>query len=158
MVEAREGEVSARAAGLPTINGNASYMREQLGLRGLLLSQGTYGKVNALAAPNSPLNQYSPGLGNEASSAITGALNQFSQPANIYQYGLSSSWELDLFGKVRRSVEQAAARTQAQMEATNDALVMLEGQVAQAYVQLRAAQALTATQLEDVQAAQTRST
>jgi NodT family efflux transporter outer membrane factor (OMF) lipoprotein len=154
VVEAREGEVSARAAGLPTINGNASYMREQLGLRGLLLSQGTYGKVNALAAPNSPLNQYSPGLGNEASSAITGALNQFSQPANIYQYGLSSSWELDLFGKVRRSVEQAAARTQAQMEATNDALVMLEGQVAQAYVQLRGAQALTATQLEDVQAAQ----
>ncbi len=110
--------------------------------------------MSGLAAPNSALNQYSSGLGNRASPAITDALNQFSQPTNLYQYGLSSSWELDLFGKVRRSVEQAAARTQAQIEATNDALVMLEGQVAQAYVALRGAQALTATQLEDVRAAQ----
>jgi multidrug efflux system outer membrane protein len=154
VVEARQGEVSAGAAGLPSVNGNGSYMREQLGLRGLLLSQGTFTEASSLAAPNSPLNQFSPGLGNRASSAITDALNQFSQPVNLYQYGLSSSWELDLFGKVRRSVEQAQAQTQAQIEATNDALVMLEGQVAQAYVQLRGAQALTATQLEDVQAAQ----
>ncbi len=41
VVEARQGEVSAGAAGLPSINGNGSYTREQLGLRGLLLSQGT---------------------------------------------------------------------------------------------------------------------
>jgi NodT family efflux transporter outer membrane factor (OMF) lipoprotein len=37
------------------------------------------------------------------------------------------------------------------MEAASDALVMLEGQVAQAYVALRGAQALTATQRENVQ-------
>jgi multidrug efflux system outer membrane protein len=40
------------------------------------------------------------------------------------------------------------------MEATNDALVMLEGQVAQAYVQLRGAQALTVAQRQNVQTAQ----
>ncbi|HEY4041873.1 MAG TPA: efflux transporter outer membrane subunit [Rhodopila sp.] len=132
VAEAQQGEVSARAAGLPSVNGNGSYMRDQLGLRGLLLSQG----VNKLGGANATLDS---------------ALNQFSQPVNLYQYGLSSSWELDLFGRVRRSVEQAKASAQAQMEAASDALVMLEGQVAQAYVALRGAQALTATQRENVQ-------
>jgi NodT family efflux transporter outer membrane factor (OMF) lipoprotein len=128
-------------------------MHEQLGLRGLLLSQGVYGQLNTLA-DSSALNAISPGLGSKASTAIGGALNQFSQPVNLFQYGLNSSWELDLFGKVRRSEEQAGARTQAQIEATNDALVMLEGQVAQAYVQLRGAQALTVSQQENVRTAQ----
>jgi outer membrane protein, multidrug efflux system len=40
------------------------------------------------------------------------------------------------------------------MEATNDALVMLEGQVAQAYIQLRGAQALTQTQQENIRTGQ----
>lgn len=154
VVEARQGEVTARAAGLPTIAGTGSYMREQLGLRGLLLSQGVYGQLNTLADQDSPLNRFSLGLGNTASSAAAGVLNQLSQPANLFQYGLNSSWELDLFGRVRRSEEQAGARTQAQIDATNDALVMLEGQVAQAYVQLRGAQALTASQQQNVRTTQ----
>ena len=51
-------------------------------------------------------------------------------------------------------MEQAKASAEAQMEATNDALVMLEGQVAEAYVQLRGAQALTITQQENIRSAQ----
>ncbi len=117
-------------------------------------STGVFGQLNSLANQNSPLNQFSPGLGNKAGSAIGGALNKIEQPINLYQYGFDASWELDLFGKVRRSVEQAQASTQAQVEATNDALVMLEGQVAQAYVQVRGAQALLASQQENVAAAQ----
>ncbi|PPQ25875.1 efflux transporter outer membrane subunit [Rhodopila globiformis] len=154
VVESRQGEVAARAAGLPSVNGSGSYMREQLGLRGLLLSQGTYGQAEALGAPGSPLNTFSPGLGTRAASSIIGALNQFGQPVNLFQYGLNSSWELDLFGRVRRSEEQARASTEAQIEATNDALVMLEGQVAQAYIQLRGAQALTTSQVQNIRVAQ----
>jgi multidrug efflux system outer membrane protein len=45
-------------------------------------------------------------------------------------------------------VEQAKASAEAQMEATNDALVMLEVEVAVAYVQLRGAQALSIPQQE----------
>ncbi len=141
VVEARQNEVSARAAGLPTISGNGSFMREQLGARGLLLSRGIYGQLNSLA------NQ---GLSRTARTA----LNQIGQPVDLYSYGLSSSWELDLFGRVRRSEEQAGAQTQAQIEATSDSLVMLEGQVAQAYVQLRGGQMLTKTQQENVRTAQ----
>jgi multidrug efflux system outer membrane protein len=154
IVEARQDEVTARAAGLPTINATGSYTREQLGLRGLLLSKGVYGQLNTLADQSSPLNTISPGLGSKASTAIGGALHQLEQPVDLFQYGLSSSWELDLFGRVRRSQEQAGARTRAQIEATNDALVMLEGQVAQAYVQLRGAQVLTASQQQNVRTAQ----
>jgi multidrug efflux system outer membrane protein len=136
VVESRQGEVAARAAGLRGINGSGSYMREQLGLRGLLLSQGTFNQVKALGAPGSPLNTFSPGLGTRAASAINGALNQSSQPVNLFQYGLNASWEPDLFSRMRRSEEQAHATTEAQIEATNDALVMLEGQVAQSYIQI----------------------
>ena len=135
VVESRQGEVTARAAELPSVNGSGSYVRDQLGLRGLVLSTGVQGEVNAPGQPGSPLNAlYS--------------------PINLYQYGLNASWELDLFGRVRRSEEQAKANTVASIEATNDALVMLEGQVAQAYLQLRGAQALTASQQENIRTAQ----
>jgi len=140
IVEARQGEASARAEGLPTLNATGSYMRNQLGVKGILESKGAYDELNNLA-------------NKKTSKAIGGLLDQIAQPADIYQYGLSASWELDLFGKVRRSVEQAGAKTEAAVEATSDALVMLEAQVAQAYIQLRGAQALAASQQENVRIA-----
>lgn len=141
IIEARQGEVSARAEGLPTLGATGSYKRNQFGAKGILESKGAYDQLNSLADK-------------KTGKAIGGLLDQISQPADIYQYGLDASWELDLFGKVRRSVEQAGAKTEAAAEATNDALVMLEGQVAQAYVQLRGAQALAASQRENVNIAQ----
>ena len=151
VVEAHESVVSAAAAGLPTLSGNASYMRDQLGLKGILQAHGTYKNIDTLEAPSSPLNQASPGLGTQVGSALSSGLNSIAAPINLYQVGFSSSWELDLFGRVRRSVEQANATAQAQVEAANDALVMLESQVAQAYLQLRSAQQLAAQQQQDVQ-------
>jgi outer membrane protein TolC len=82
------------------------------------------------------------------------ALNQLAAPDNLFQYGLDASWELDLFGRVRRSVEQARAQSQAQSEALNDALIVLESEIVQSYVQLRGAQALKVSQEENVKAAQ----
>ncbi len=140
VIEARQGEVSARAEGLPTLGATGSYKRSQLGAEGILESKGAYSQLNNLADK-------------QTGREIGGLLDQISQPADIYQYGFAVSWELDLFGKVRRSVEQAGAKAQAAAEATDDALVMLEGQVAQAYVQLRGAQALAASQQENVRIA-----
>ncbi len=154
VVEAHQNEITAGAAGLPTLNGNASYVRDQLGAKGLLESEGAYSELNSLADANSPVNQYSPGLGNKASAAGTGLLDELSQPVNLYQYGLSSSWELDLFGKVRRSVEEARASTEAEVDAANDSLVMLESEIAQTYLQLREAQTMLRQQQQIVQSAQ----
>ncbi len=153
VAESIQVEAAARAAGLPTIKANGSYMREQFGIKGLLESQGVFNQLNALADA-STLNQINSGLGQEATAALGSALNGLSQPVNLYEYGISASWELDLFGRVRRSVEQARAQTEAQRDAADDALVMLEGQVAQAYVALRGAQALADSQRGNIATAQ----
>ena len=152
VVEARENVVTARSAGLPTLNGTASYNREQLGLRGILESEGIGGggQSSLLSGASGLLGGQSAAVGQEVNSA----LNSAEQPIDLFQYGLNASWELDLFGRVRRSVEQARATTEAQAEAARDSLVMLESQVGQAYVQLRGAQALYATQAENIRAAQ----
>jgi NodT family efflux transporter outer membrane factor (OMF) lipoprotein len=149
VVESRQSIATARAAGLPGLNGTGSYMREQLGLRGILESRGVYGQLNNLADQSSTIGGIS---SRQISTASDGLLNGLTAPINLYQYGLDASWELDLFGRVRRSVEQAKASAQAQQEAANDALVMLESEVAQVYVQLRGAQLLAASQQQNIDA------
>ena len=140
VVEAHQNEAATAAQGLPHLDANTSYMREQLGLK-------SYSE--ALQAP-AAFNSFGPPEG----PVLNRLLNELEAPSPMWQYGLSSSWEFDLFGKVRRSVEQAKANADAQAEATNDALVMLESQVGQAYLQLRAAQALVQTQASNIDAAQ----
>jgi NodT family efflux transporter outer membrane factor (OMF) lipoprotein len=66
-------------------------------------------------------------------------------PYTQYQLGFDASWELDLFGRVRRQVEAAKAQQAAALEDSRDALVSLAGEVGRAYVDLRAAQAKRAT-------------
>jgi NodT family efflux transporter outer membrane factor (OMF) lipoprotein len=154
VLEARQSIATARAAGLPTLSGNASYQREQLGAKGILESKGAYQELNTLANRLKPYDATVPGLSTEILNGGTQALNGFTAPVNLYQYGLDASWELDLFGRVRRSVEQARAQSQAQSEALNDALIILESEIVQSYVQLRGAQALNASQEENVKAAE----
>lgn len=52
--------------------------------------------------------------------------------------GLDASWELDLFGKVRRNAEAAQARYDARVDDWHDARVSLAAEVANTYVQYRA--------------------
>jgi NodT family efflux transporter outer membrane factor (OMF) lipoprotein len=148
VVEARQGIASAQAAGLPTLGANASYAREQLGLKGILQSRGVFDNLDSLA------DRAAGGAGQASADGVRQALDNTTHATNLFQYGFDSSWELDLFGRVRRSVEQARAQTEAQAEATNDALVVLESEVAQTYVKLRDAQALLAGQVESVKAAE----
>jgi len=136
---AREQAVVSGAQGLPQLSANASYKREQLGLKGLLQSQGVYDKVNALG-PNS--------------ASVTGALNSLTAPVSLFQDGFDASWELDLFGRVRRSVESANAQTESAIENRNDALVSLEAEVAQTYSQLRGAQLLKRITLAEIDSEQ----
>lgn len=51
--------------------------------------------------------------------------------------GFDASWELDLFGKVQRSSEEAQARLQARVGEWNEARVSLAAEVADTYVQYR---------------------
>jgi len=59
----------------------------------------------------------------------------------IYDAGFDASWELDLFGGIRRDVEAAIAQVQAVEEQRRDVGVTLAAEVARNYVELRGAQA-----------------
>ncbi len=54
--------------------------------------------------------------------------------------GFDAYWELDVFGKIRREVEQARYNAQAAVDARNAVLVSVIGDVARAYVDLRGLQ------------------
>lgn len=54
--------------------------------------------------------------------------------------GIGASWELDFFGRVRRSVEAASAELDAAEASVADAHVVIAADVAQRYVELRGAQ------------------
>lgn len=61
--------------------------------------------------------------------------------ADSYDAGIEAFWELDFFGRVRRSVEAQDAQTQATAADLAALQVAVAGEVAQSYFQLRGAQA-----------------
>jgi len=71
--------------------------------------------------------------------------NGFSSPVgssgdDLYQIGFDASWELDIWGRVRRSVEAADADIGAAQEDRRDVLIALLAEVARNYVELRSLQ------------------
>jgi NodT family efflux transporter outer membrane factor (OMF) lipoprotein len=59
---------------------------------------------------------------------------------NLFQAGFDASWEIDVFGGVRRAKEAALAQVQASQESQRDVLVTVVAEVARNYVELRGAQ------------------
>jgi NodT family efflux transporter outer membrane factor (OMF) lipoprotein len=72
-----------------------------------------------------------PGVGNFAAPG---------QEQDLYQAGFDANWELDVFGRVRRSIEAAEGDTDAAIEDRRDTLVTLLAEVARNYVELRSFQ------------------
>ena len=69
-----------------------------------------------------------------------GALQNLSiAPFSIWQTGFNLSWELDLWGKLRRTIESAGAKYQATVEEYDGVLVTLIADVAERYVDFRVA-------------------
>ncbi|MBN8885490.1 MAG: efflux transporter outer membrane subunit [Rudaea sp.] len=60
--------------------------------------------------------------------------------ARSYSAGINASWELDLFGRVRREIEAQRAETQASAADLAAMQVAIAGQVASTYAQLRGLQ------------------
>lgn len=76
------------------------------------------------------------------------------QLINIFQMGFDAQWELDFFGGVRRAVEAADATVETEVENSRDVLVILLGDVARNYIELRANQRLVAITRENLHAQQ----
>ena len=59
---------------------------------------------------------------------------------DLYQAGFDASWEIDVFGGIRREVEAANADLSAEIENRRNVLVTLLAEVARNYVEVRASQ------------------
>lgn len=79
-----------------------------------------------------------PSLNSSASYSRSGVVQ--SGPHDLFRAGLDASWEIDVFGGTRRSVEAATARVESSIEDRRDVLVTLGSEVALAYMNLRAFQ------------------
>jgi NodT family efflux transporter outer membrane factor (OMF) lipoprotein len=74
-------------------------------------------------------------------SPIGGALPpELVEPGNQFDLGVGASWELDVWGRIRRQVESADAEIEASVEDYRDVLVTLYAEVATNYVNVRALQ------------------
>jgi NodT family efflux transporter outer membrane factor (OMF) lipoprotein len=120
IAEARAQRDAAAAQELPSLNGNASFTGTQFS------TTTTQGRL---------FNQF-----DKISGAVPAPGLSFPNPYGQYQLGFDASWELDLFGHVRRGVEAAGAQVEAAAWDQRGAQVSLFGEVARAYVDLRRTQ------------------
>lgn len=128
--EARTEERAAGAAALPQVSTNASVTRQRI-------------SENAIPVP--------PGSGAGSGGSGAGGFGLPGSEFTIWRAGFDASWELDLFGKTRRSIEAAKARTGASIWNRRDVQVSAAAEVAGAYLQLRMLQkeiALASAELE----------
>ena len=114
--QARLGEIQARAQYKPMVNADAN---------------ATDVKFSKNAGFSSLARAFSGGGGSTGGVALPG------DSIRTFAVGFDASWELDVFGGGRRSVEGALARTEAAEWNRRDAAVMLAAEVADAYFALR---------------------
>lgn len=126
LAEARAQRGVTRAGEFPTLNANGSYTRERPSQQGVI----------SLLSGGSAATQAN-GLGGRQGGVPNSAgLGSF----DLFQGGFDASWELDLWGRVRRQVESADAQVDASLEARRQTLLTSLAELARNYVQLRGLQ------------------
>jgi NodT family efflux transporter outer membrane factor (OMF) lipoprotein len=145
LAEARAQLGVAQSEEYPTVNGNASYLRQR---------QSKFGVLSLLPGGGTSANGLG-GVGSiPTSAATTSSNNAILQPYGLYQAGFDASWEVDLWGRVRRNVESVAAQGEATQEAARDTLVTASAELARDYVQLRGVQLKLQYTRENLESAQ----
>ncbi|HEY1858157.1 efflux transporter outer membrane subunit [Acidocella sp.] len=127
-----EAEAQAQIEGAvlyPSLSGAASYTREGPSKEGIFDAFGSGEGASTSAASVANGSSSAPGGGAFSGATIA--------PLDLYQYGLQSMYDLDLWGKNRRAVEAAVAAAASSEEARRAALLNVEAQVANYYLQLR---------------------
>jgi NodT family efflux transporter outer membrane factor (OMF) lipoprotein len=130
--QSRAGQRIAGAAQYPTLDGAASYNRERGSENGILSLLGV--------TPSQTQSQSASGSAPLGVAAMPGSKG--SPAYNLYQFGFDASWEIDIWGRVRRSVEASKALTDASYEDRNAILLSARAELARDYLELRDTQAL----------------
>jgi NodT family efflux transporter outer membrane factor (OMF) lipoprotein len=116
----------------PDVNLGGSYNHSRGSENAFSFDSGSLGNGNGNGGGgNGGGGTGNPGVGNFAAPG---------QEQDLYQVGFDANWELDVFGRVRRSIEAAEADTAAAIEDRRDTLVTLLAEVARNYVELRSFQ------------------
>jgi NodT family efflux transporter outer membrane factor (OMF) lipoprotein len=150
LLESRSQRQITGADQFPTLQGDGSYTREKVSQKGVLgLLGGASGSSSggSFASMGSSANGTT-GRSGGIPSTVTGGTNI--PPFNLWQYGFDASWELDLWGRVRREVESADASIEASADARRNSLLSVLAEVARDYVQLRGIQTQLAITNENI--------
>lgn len=147
--QARIGESRARlrvvgADAYPTLSANGSALRERASPDGILKLTGTSSPVSPTAAN---------GADPFGTAALNGAVG--SPPYSLWQYGFDASWELDIWGKVRRAKESAKATADATAYDMEAIRVSVSAEVARTYLALRGVQGMLSIARKNQEIAQT---
>lgn len=89
-------------------------------------------------------------------SSRDAVLALLSQPFNVYEAGFDASWELDFWGRVRRSVEAADAQVDESGALFDGVRLDVAAEVARRYMELRGVQRQVALTRADIDAATER--
>ena len=143
LAESRSQRQITGADQFPTLTGDGSYTRERISQKGVL---GVIGGGGGGGGGGSTTSFGSNGGAASGTTGRSGAIpNSVAggtsvPPFNLFQYGFDASWELDLWGRVRREVESADASLEASTDARRNSLLSVVAEVARDYVQLRGQQ------------------
>ncbi|WP_223163407.1 efflux transporter outer membrane subunit [Methylococcus geothermalis] len=152
LTQSRAQRGIAAADQFPLLRGNASYTRAKPSEKGVfsIMSSLLGGGSTASAASGAGLGAAANGTGIGVIAAPAANI----KPFNLWQYGFDASWELDLWGRVRREVESADASVEASGEAQRDLLISVMAEVARDYIELRRVQRLLTLTRENAVLAQ----
>lgn len=166
ILEARAERIIAGAGELPTVNVGGGYLHARgsskvsfpLSAFGFASTSKTkqqnsrVGAPSQVGAPNFPGETGTPGGGVPASPLGGGGLPNVT--TDLYQAGFDASWEIDIFGGVRRGIEAANADYQAAIEDRRDVYISLLSEVARNYIELRGFQREIAIAQENLRSQQ----
>ncbi len=126
MAESRAQLGFARSSQFPTLAANSSYVRQQASNNGL------FAVIPSAAGATGASGLFGNSAGGVRGTGLA--------PFDLFQGGFDASWEVDLWGGVRRSIESASASSEASTEAKRSALLSSLAEVARDYIQLRGVQ------------------
>lgn len=135
----------AGAADYPSLEGAASYDRERGSENGILSLLGV--------TPTQTQTQSAAGNSNAPLGVASMPGSKGSPAYNLYQTGFDASWEIDIWGRVRRSVEAATAMTDASYQDRNAILLSSRAELARDYIELRDTQSLLRIAQENLELA-----
>ena len=119
VLAAYQQNLSVRAAGLRVLQA-----REQLGIAAM----------NLFPQAQTFSSQYAR---NQISTTTANVFPGVARSFDDLRAGFDLSWELDIWGRIRRSIEASEAALDAEIETYDDVLVTLIGDVAASYIELR---------------------